>query len=47
MRTLIEKKTPVFQSKQVLSKNTDQADNIKKALEEAKRQAYYDMGLYN
>ena len=48
MRTLIQKKAEGFQYKPSQAKNTakDQTDLLKKALDEAKRQAYADMGLY-
>ena len=47
MRTLTQKKSEGFQYKPTQQKNAikDQSDLLKKALEEAKRQAYADMGL--
>ena len=47
MRTLVENKSTQFQSKlsQTKTMANDQINTIKKALEEAKRQAYFDMGL--
>jgi len=47
MRTITAKKTEGFQIKStpVKSITNNQADIIKKALEEAKRQAYSDMGF--
>ena len=48
MRTSIEKKVSGFQFKPSNQKHTakDQTDLLKKAIDEAKRQAYADMGLY-